>query len=274
MNCCAQPNLSFFQYQTICTGCGFILEDFFYETSYCDISRISTSNPLQTPLLSSLPPTKTPAIATALQPIKKRTRGTSRRDCHVNDLQDIKRVCSQYNITSASQDAIMAAWNVYLLCQKARKGTNRRGVLMVCFHRGLANSGDMRTRAEICDMFDMDEAVFRRGEKIIAPFFNNNMPMKDVFYGRFSRMVNEEKLPFFLASKMNDFFNKHFFELEIFANHITVGSVFIYVTELYHSEQMKTTDTKKRMNFKKRCSDFKISLPTFMKIKSILDKDC
>lgn len=267
------------QYETICTDCGLVLDVNFCETSFNDYSRISPCEEmlLQYQNTNQVVSTKKPKFIAA----KK-----------VVDVQEIKNICFREQINSAARSAIIEVWKIYHRSAKSRKGDNKQGILMNCFYRGFLASGDLRTKDEICKIFNSNEMIFKKGEKLLSPLLpTGDESMENIFYNRFVRMVKSENLPFHLATSMNELYNKNRKILQTFSNHSTINTIFICVTENYKAQveevnkemkkAKKKLTTKKKLesqqrkkrkknNFKELCAAKGISLPAFIKIKSVL----
>lgn len=269
-----------FQYERICTGCGLVMEENYVESipSYNDMQRSSVLNDFYNS-------TRIASTTTTNNKKVPRHRYTSAR---IADLQDIKTICAESQITSSAQTSIIAVWKIYHASQKSRKGENRIGILMNCFFRGLAQNGDLRTKEEICQIFNSTSMVFKKGEKLLSPLLpNSEVKNEDVFYNRFVRMVREENLPFHLATSMNELYNKNYKILQTFSNHSTINTIFIFVVENYKSQIEEANSTfetarinkkknnmmikkRRKNNFKNLCIVKGLSLPAFTKIKNTL----
>lgn len=266
-----------FQYEKICTGCGLVINENYIESipSYNDIQRSTAMNEFY-------PSTQQLRITSSTTTTPKH-RYTSAR---IADLHDIKNICAQHQITTSAMSSIIEVWKIYHASEKSRKGDNRIGILMNCFFRGLVQNGDLRTKEEICQLFNSTSMIFKKGEKLLSPLLpNSEVKNEDVFYNRFVRMTKAENLPFHLATSMNDLYNKNCKILQTFSNHSTINTIFIYVVENYKSQieeasftfetarinkKKNTTMLKKRKknNFKNLCAVKGLSLPAFTKIKN------
>lgn len=283
---CTHANVVEYQYEKICTSCGLVLEANFCETSFKDYERISPLDELllqhQNSMIEQRPQPQQ-------QPQQKKQFKRFITTAKIVDVQEIKNICAREKINSSARSAIIEVWKVYNRSPKSRKGDNRKGILMNCFYRGLLANGDLRTKDEICKMFQSNQMVFKKGEKLLSPLLpNGDESVENIFYNRFVRMVkNEEGLPFHLATTMNDLYNKNRKILQTFSNHSTINTIFICVSENYKAQveevnnemkkvkkkpttKKKLVTKRKKNNFKYLCSQKGLSLPAFIKIKSML----
>ncbi len=283
MSCNHFEKVQEFEYEKICTECGLVMEENYIESvpSYNDLQRSMVINNLyQQPVKTQCRPYQSQS-----SPPLRRQRYTSAR---IADLQDIKNICGNYQLSASAQSSIIEVWKIYHKSEKSRKGDNRTGILMNCFFRGLAQNGDLRTQEEICKIFKSTDIIFKKGEKLLSPLLpNSEVKNEDVFYNRFVRMIREENLPFHLATTMNELYNKNHKILQTFSNHSTINTIFIFVVENYKSQieevhttfesarvnKKKNTLLKKRRknNFKNLCKEKGLSLPAFTKIKNTLN---
>lgn len=248
MDCCEPPHkLVFFEYECVCTKCGLVMDSNYQQTSYSDLSNVS--------------------ILPGSSRDKFNAFHSQRRRHHFStvraDMKDIRAVATRESIPKSTVDMIMTIWKNYSDKATCRKGKNRTGVLGVCFHRGLLACGDLRTRQEICKMFDISEPIFRKGEKLLTPYLSTEAlhDTTNVFYNRFCRLVSQNRLPFNLVGKMNALYNKHATALQTFPNHVIVASIFVLI--LFDRKGKTTT-------YRALCKEQKLSIPAFMKIKNAI----
>ncbi len=243
MECCTHQ-LVFFEYECVCTQCGLVLDSNYQKTSYSDLSNVSV-----------IPG----STRDKFHPFRQRRHHFSTVRA---DLKDIQAVATRESIPKSTVDMIMSIWKNYSDKATCRKGKNRTGVLSVCFHRGLLACGDLRTRQEICQMFDISEPIFRKGEKLLTPYLSTDtlQDSTNVFYNRFCRLVSQNRLPFHLVGKMNALYNKHAAALQTFPNHVIISSLFVMVLFEHGSK-----------TYRALCKEQNLSIPAFMKIKNAIN---
>jgi hypothetical protein len=248
------------RHNLICTTCGLVVEEFYGEQQWVDSQRCGVN-------------TNGFRISGFVGQKGKnghwinmvREEYNSRKSRFNLGVREIVQLCTKGNIPSGCMVYIKHIWQMYIDANVCHKSANRLGVFIYCIFLGCHDAGYTRTIKELCDSMDIPQSWFRKGEKIMKSIAskgrdsNNN---ENFFYSRFIRLVQNEKMPFWYATEMNEVFEKAKGQMAPFPNDSVTCCIFYWVVQ-----QNNIGD----VDLKKIAKSFGNKLGIFNDVKQILN---
>jgi hypothetical protein len=226
-----------------CRACGLVNEEFLLEKQWSDTQRCSA-----------------PSNAFRISGFVKngnqkryvnivREEYNSRLARYNLGAHELNQLCTKAGIPKGCFTFIKYNWQKYVDMAVCHKSVKRKGVFLYCIFLGCMEAGFTRTIKEICDLCDMPLSNFRKGEKIMKEVeCRRGEAEADFFYSRFIRLVQQQKMDFWLAEEMNKVFNKTKSKLACYPNDALTLAIFCFVLQIHYSFDISQISKQYKMN--------------------------